>query len=216
MVGQFPSNNKCYNTKNSFKKVILTSKSKPNLTKNDRGREFYENIFQNFLKNNNLKHDSRNSSIGDVFAEKYTRTIRDLLKWPVFARGESNWLDVLPTITKFYKRRLHSLTKVTRIKDSSKKNERFVYKNLLDNRKQLKPKFQIIDLIRTADLKRTFSKGDTNNWSYKLYKITEIISDTIPSFRTDKIPERSNEAILKKSDWSRKEKDSVIYKLNLN
>ena len=48
-------------------------------------------------------------------------------------------------------------------------------------RKKTKAKFQINDLVRVADLKKMISKGDTTNWSYKLYKITEIIKDTIPS-----------------------------------
>ena len=38
------------------------------------------------------------------------------------------------------------------------------------------------------------------NWSYKLYKLTEIINDTIPSYRIDNLPERYNEALLKKTE----------------
>ena len=71
------------------------------------------------------------------------------------------------------------------------------------------------DLVRTADLKRTFSKGDTTNWSYKLYKITEIINDTIPSYRIDNLKERYNESLLKKTELSMKENDSVMKKLNI-
>ena len=71
-----------------------------------------------------------------------------------------------------------------------KKNEGFVHKNLQDKRKKIKPKIQVNDLVRTADLKKTFSKGDTTNWSYILYKITEIINDTIPSYSIDNLPER--------------------------
>ena len=48
--------------------------------------------------------------------------------------------------------------------------------------------FNIHHLFRRADLRRTFSKGDTTNWSYKLYEITEVINDTIPSYRTDELP----------------------------
>ena len=36
-----------------------------------------------------------------------------------------------------------------------------------------------------ADLRKTFSKGDTTNWSFKLYKITEIVNNTIASYRLD-------------------------------
>ena len=70
---------------------------------------------------------------------------------------------------------------------------------MLDKRNKNKPKFQINDLVRTADLKKTFSKSDTRNWSYKLYKITEIINDTIPSYKINNLPEKYNESLLKKT-----------------
>ena len=122
----------------------------------------------------------------------------------------------MPTITKQYNNRVRSSTKLTIVQGSSKKNEGFVYKNLLDKRKKITPNFKIGELVRTADLKRTFSKGDTTNWSYKLYKITEIINDTIPSYRIDNLPERYNEALLKKTELSMKENKDVMKKLNLN
>ena len=105
---------------------------------------------------------------------------------------------------------------MTPIQASLKKNEGYVYKNLLDKRKKVKPKFQINDLVRTADLKRTFSKGDTTNWSYKLYKITEIINDTVPSYKIDNLSERYNESLLKKTNLSMKENKDVMKKLNIN
>ena len=52
------------------------------------------------------------------------------------------------------------MTKLTPIQASLKKNEGFDYKNLLDKRKEVKPKFQVNDLVRTADLKKKFSKSD--------------------------------------------------------
>ena len=86
---------------------------------------------------------------------------------------------------------------------------------MLDKRKKINPKFQVDDLIRVADLKKTFSKGDTNNWFYKLNKITEIINDTIPSYHIDNLPEPYNESLLKKTELSMKENDCVMKKLNL-
>ena len=91
-----------------------------------------------------------------------------------------------------------------------------IYKNLLDKRKKVKPKYEIGDLIRTADLKKTFSKGDTTNWSYKLYKITEIINDTIPAYKIDNLKERYNESLLKKTELTMKENDSVMKKLKID
>ena len=105
---------------------------------------------------------------------------------------------------------------MTTIQASLKKNEGYVYKNLLDKRKKVKQKFQINDLVRTAHLQKTFSKGDTTNWSYKLYKILEILNDTIPSYKIDNLPERYNESLLKKTELSMKENNSAMKKLNLS
>ena len=202
--------------KDSFETILLNSKRSPNLIETDRGKEFYNNIFQDFLNKNNIKLYSRNSLYGAVFAERFNRTIRDLLKKPVFEKGDGNWIDVLQTITKQYNNKTHSSTKLTPTQASLKKNEGYVYKNLFDKRKKVKPKYEIGDLVRTADLKKTFSRGDTTNWSYKMYKITEIINDTIPSYKIDNLTERYNESLLKKTELTLKQNKDVMKKLNLS
>ena len=202
--------------KDSLENILINSKRKPNLIKSDRGREFYNNIFQDFLNKNDIKHYSRNSSYCAVFAERFNRTVRDLLKRPVFERGDGKWVDILPAITKQYNNTVHSSTKLTPKDASLKKNEGYVYKNLLDKRKKIKPKYEIGDLVGTADLKKTFSKGDTTNWSYKLYKITEILNETIPSYKINNLPERYNESLLKKTDLTIKENNSVMKKLKID
>ena len=55
-------------------------------------------------------------------------------------------------------------------------------------------------------MKRTFSTGDTSSWNDKLFKIAEIINDTLPRYRIDNLPERYNEALLKKTELTVKEK----------
>ena len=70
---------------------------------------------------------------------------------------------------------------MTPIQASKKSKEKLVYTNLRDNREVQKPKFKLGQLVRTADIKRVFSKGDSTNYSYKLFTITEVIHDTIPS-----------------------------------
>ena len=209
-------NKNAQTTKDSFENILRSSKRKPNLIESNRGKEFYNNIFQNFLNKNDIKLYSRNSSYGAVFAERFNRTIRDLLKRPVFEKGDGNWIDVLQTITKQYKNTTHSSTKLSPKDASLKKNVGYVYKNLLDKRNKINAEFQINNLVRTADLKKTFSKGDTTNWSYKLYKITEIIKDTIPSYKIHNLKERYNEALLKKTELTMKENNAVMKKLNLN
>ena len=61
---------------------------------------------------------------------------------------------------------------MTPIQASKKSNEKKVYSNIQDRRFRRKQKFKLGDLVRTADIKRVFSKGDSTNCSYKLYTIT--------------------------------------------
>ena len=116
--------------KDSFEKILIISKRKPNLIETDRGKEFYNNVFQDFLNKNNIKLYSRNSSLGAVFAERFNRTIRNLLKKTVFEQGDGNWIDFLQTITKQYNNKIHSSTELTPTQASLKNNEGYVYKNL--------------------------------------------------------------------------------------
>ena len=202
--------------KDSFENILISSKRRPNLIESDRDQGFYSNIFQDFLNKNDIKLYSRNTSYGADFAERFNRTIRDLLKKPVFEKGDAKWIDILPKTTKQYNNKVHSSTKLSPIQASFKKNEGFVYKNSIDKRNKIKPKYKIGGLVRTADLKKTFSKSDTTNWSYKLYKITEIINDTIPSFKINNLPERYNESLLKKTNLTLKENKDVMKKLRLD
>ena len=97
--------------KDSFENVLISSKRKPNLIESDRGKEFYNKVFQNLLNKNNIKNYSRSTSLGAVFAEKFNRTIRDLLKKIVFEQGYAKWIDVLTTIATQYNNRVHTSTK---------------------------------------------------------------------------------------------------------
>ena len=60
---------------------------------------------------------------------------------PSSEKGDRNWIDVLPVITKQNNNRVHSSTKLTPIQASLKKNEGFVYQNFLDERKKVKTKY---------------------------------------------------------------------------
>ena len=173
-------------------------------------------MFIEFLKLNDINRYSRYTSKGAVFAERFNRTIRDLLKKPVFEKGNANWIDELSTITSKYNNKIHSSTKMTPIQASKKSNESEVYTNLQDKRKKRKPKYNLGDLVRTADKRNIVSKGDSTNCSDKLYTITEIIDDTIPSYRIDFLPERYNEALLKKSKLTYDENEVVLQKLNIH
>ena len=172
-------------------------------------------FFQNFLKSKNIQHYSRYTDKGPSIAERVTRTVRNLLKKPVFLAGNADWINELPSVIKKYNNTIHTSTKMTPIQASKKSNEKIVYRNLKDNREAHKPKFKLGQLIRTADIKRVFSKGDSTNYSYNLYTITEIIHDTIPSYRIDYLPQRYNENLLLPTKLSLEQNNKIMKELKL-
>ena len=200
---------------NEFSNILTTSKRNSLKLESDRGTKFYNSIFQNFLKSKNIHHYSRYTDKGPSIAEKVIRTIRNLLKKPVFLSGEASWINELPSVIKQYNNTIHHSTKMTPIRASKKSNEKEVYSNLSDDRVKQKPKFHPSQIVRTADIKRVFSKGDSTNWSYKLYTITEVIHDTIPSYRIDYLPERYNENLLLPTKLNLDENNQIMKKLNL-
>ena len=114
--------------KDSFKNYLITAIRKPDLIETDDGKEIAYKFFTDFF-GKKFKRHSRYTSLGAVFAERFNRTIRDLPKKPVFEKGDGSWLDVLPTIKKQKKSRIHSSVKLTPIQCSSKTNEKIFNKN---------------------------------------------------------------------------------------
>ena len=200
---------------NEFSNILTTSKRKPPKIESDRGSEFYNSIFQNFLKSKSIHHYSRFTDKGPSIAERVIRTRRNLLKKPVFLAGNADWLSELRSVIKQYNNTIHHSIKMKPIDASKKSNQKIVYNNLKDDRKIRKPKFILGYLVRTSDIKKVFSKGDSTNCSYILYTITEVIHDTIPSYRINKLPERYNDNLLLPTKLTLEKNNKIMKELKL-
>ena len=199
----------------AFSQIIKTSKRQPNLLETDDGKEYVNENFNEFLNINKIKRYSRYTDKGAVFAERFNRTIRNLLKKPVFKKGKADWLCELQSVIKIYNNTIHHSIKMTPVQASKKSNERKVFSNLQDRRIKQQAKFKIGQLVCTADIKRVFSKGDSTNWSFKLYTITEVVHDTIPSYKLDYLPERYNQNLFLPTKLSLEQNDKIMKGLNL-
>ena len=104
---------------------------------------------------------------------------------------------------------------MTPVQASKKSKQKEVYSNLQDRTFRQKGKFKLGQLVRTADNKKVFSKGDSKSYSYKLYTKTETIHDTITSYRSDYLPERYNENLLLPTNLTLDENNEVMKELNL-
>ena len=93
----------------------------------------------------------------------------------MFLAGEASRINALPSVIYKYNQTIPHKNKMTHIQASKKSNEKDVYSNLQDRRDRQQPRNNLGQLVRTADIKRIFRKGDSTNWSYILYTINEII-----------------------------------------
>ena len=211
-------NQNAQSIRDAFSQIIKTSRRKPNLLETDDDKEYVDKIFSEFLNSHNIKRYSRNKALGAVFAERFNRTVRNLLKKPIFLAGEASWISELLSFIKNikkYSNTIHHSIKMTPIQASKKSNEKEVYSNLQDKRRKLNPKYKLGQLVRTSDIQKVFSKGDSTNYSYLLYTITEVIHNTIPSYRNDYLPERYNDNLLLPSKLTLEQKNKVLIELNL-
>ena len=62
--------------------------------------DFVNKIFNDLVNKNFIERYSRYTSVGVVSAECFNRSIRNLLKKPVFERSDANLPAKLPTQTK--------------------------------------------------------------------------------------------------------------------
>ena len=198
-----------------FSNILTTSTRKPLNVESDTGTEFHNSIFQNFLRKKIIQLFSRFTDKGPSIAERVIRTLRNLLKKPIFLAGNADWLSELTSVTMKYNNTIHNSNKMTPIQASRKPNEKLIYSNLQDQRVKQQPKYKLGQLVGRGDIKRVFSRGDSTNWSYKLNTITKIIHDTTPSYRIDYLPERYNQNLLLPTKLTLDENNRVMKNLNL-
>ena len=129
--------------------------------------------------------------------------------------GNADWLSGFPSVNIQYINVIHSSTKMKPIDASKKAHEKLVLNSLQDEREKHTPKFNLRQLVRSAEQRKVFSKGDSTNWSYKSYTITEVIHDPIPSYRIKCLPERYNKNPLIPTNLLLDENNQVMEELNL-
>ena len=108
----------------AFSQNVQSSKRKPNLLETDDGKEYVDKIFNELSNKYNIKRYSRNTALGAIFAGRLNRTIRNLLKQPVFEKPNADCLSELPSVTKKYIITMLSSIKMTPIEAFEKTNEK--------------------------------------------------------------------------------------------
>ena len=157
---------------NAFNKIIKQSNRKPNKMWVDQGGEFYNNVFEKWLSDNDINMYSMYNEGKSVVAERFIKTLKNKFYKHTTATGKNVYYDVLDDVVNKYNNTKHNNIKM---KSIDVKNNKRVY---LDEHNEKDTKFKIGDRVRISNFKNIFTKVYTPNWSSEIF-IVDKINDTV-------------------------------------
>ena len=160
---------------NAFNKIIKQSNRKPNKIWVDRGGEFYNNVFEKWLSDNDINMYSTYNEGKSVVAERFIRTLKKKLYKHMTATGKNLYYDVLDDVVNKYNNTKHSTIKMKPI-DVRDNNNKRVY---IDEHNEKRSRFKVGDRVRISRYKNIFAKGYAPNWRSEIF-IVDKINDTVP------------------------------------
>ena len=158
---------------NEFNKIIKQSSRKPNRVWVDQRGEFYNNVFEKWLSDNDINMYSTYNEGKSVVAEIFVRTLKNKLYKHMTATGKNVYYDVLDDVGNKYNNTKHSTIKMKPIDVEDNKR---VY---IDEHSEKDSRFKVGDRVRISRYKNIFAKGYTPNWSKEIF-IVDKIKDTVP------------------------------------
>ena len=108
---------------NAFNKIIKQSNRKSNKIWVDQGGEFYDNVFEKWLSDNDIIMYSTYNEGKSVVAERFIRTLKRKLYKYLTATGKNVYYDVLDDVVNEYNNTKHSTIKMKPI-DAGDNNKR--------------------------------------------------------------------------------------------
>ena len=158
---------------NAFNKIIKQSNRKPNKIWVAQGGEFYNNVFEKWLPDNDINMYSMYNEGKSVVAERFIRTLKNKLYKHMTATGKNVYYDVLDDIVNKYNNTKHSTIKM---KPIDVKNNKTLY---IDEHNEKDSRFKVGDRVRISRYKNIFAKEYTPNWSKEIF-IVDKRNDTVP------------------------------------
>ena len=187
----------------AFKSVLKSGRC-PKSLQTDKGTEFKNKEFQNFLKTKMIHfYTTENPETKASIVERFQRTLKTRM-WKYFTHHRTlRYVDILPAYHRSIKCAPVSVTL---------KNEPQVSENLYgeSNSKKAKPKFKVGDFMRINKTKRTFDKGYLPNLTQELFQILAVVKTQTPI--TYKIKDLEGELVkgtFYSHELQRVEKDQI-------
>lgn len=166
----------------AMKRILTESGRCPKNLQSDLGKEFYNSLFLNLMKQFRINHYSTYSTKKAAIVERLIRTLKTKLYKHFSFHGKYQWVgNYLESIVWSYNNTVHRTTKYKPI-DVNATNEHLVKENIYKSQIRNGPrsnKYTIGDKVRISKYKTEFAKGYTPNWSTEIFKIIKV-NDTMP------------------------------------
>ncbi len=167
---------------NAVKSLIQQSHRTPQRIWVDKGSEFYNKKFEEWVKSNDIIMYSTYGESKSVIVERFQRTLKDMFTKQFTIQNTRNWVKLLPDVLKDYNNRVHSTIGMSPVEASKPENEvdAYIYMYPDDGvQKKKHPRFEVGDEVRISRVKGIFEKGMENNFSFEVFKISKVL-DTQP------------------------------------
>jgi transposase InsO family protein len=162
-------------------KDIFAEGRRPTALQTDRGTEFKNRFFINFLRDEQIQFfTSKNQTTKCAVVERFNRTLKGRLYRYFTAKGTNTWIDVLQEVVDSYNQSIHRSIKMapTAVTDD---NTSLVHRNLygvssLGELFPVKKKQDLTepvfgDKVRLNKLAHPFRKGYLPNWSEQTFEV---------------------------------------------
>ena len=186
--------NRRFSIFNAFQKIISKGR-KPNKIWVDQGGEFYNKLFKRCLKINNIEMYSTYNEGKSVVAERFVRTLKNMIFKHMTAVSKNAYFDVLDNSVNKYNNTVNRTVKMEPIDVTS---DSYAEYNEGSNEKD--PKFKVGDHVRISKYKNNFAKENTQNWSEEVFIISKIKNTVSWTYVvSDLNGEKTDERFMKKN-----------------
>ena len=161
--------------RDAFQQILKRSRRVPSKLWVDRGGEFYNRVFQSFLKEKDIDMYSTHGEGKAVVIERFNRTLKGKMYRYFSANNTRKYLNVLPAMLEQYNHTKHRTIGMTPHDASFKENEERVKTRLTGKPKSIKQaKLKIGDHVRVSKIKRHFEKSYVPNWTEEVFVIHQV------------------------------------------
>ncbi|KAJ8019141.1 Endogenous retrovirus group K member 11 Pol protein [Holothuria leucospilota] len=171
----------------AFRSILKEQNRKPQALQTDKGKEFLNNPFQKFLRDEKIRFFTTNNETKASVVERFNRTLKTKM-WRYFtANGTRRYVDVLQKFIDGYNRSKHSSIAMAP-KNVDKYCQEEVWQRLygdvaVKDVVERGFKFALGDTVRISMATRPFRKGYLPQWTDEVFTVARRIQRVPPVYR---------------------------------